>query len=263
MCNPRRITVQAKRKISEAFRAEIKRAFTARGDVSSEARLEQQIDDLLPKPARIAFESAMRDDPQWVWSAGSYRRTVPGGAVTYRPDSGELEIVIELRQAIEAVGEATLEHTGEVSDEVTADAVGVYYDDGWRGHTKDRAESAARAEAEKNLDELAERRRAALLGRAEESARLALHAKSGEAEAQARRTAEQQLTAQAEQARDVLDGEATRQLEVVQSEVLQGILQTVAAGYSRALQAYAAEHGENLRVSEDNGVIEIQFEMER
>lgn len=263
MCNPRRITVQAKRRISEAFRAEIQRAFTARGDVNSEARLEQQIDDLLPKPARIAFEQAMRDDPQWVWSDGEYRRTVPGGSATYRPDTGDLEIVVSLHQAIEAVGEATLEATGEVTDEVSADAVGVYYDDGWRGHTKERAEKEALTKAEKSADELAQRRLAALLEQAEEDARAQLSGRSGEAEAQARRTAEQRLTAQADLVRSGLEEEAAKQLEVVQAEILQGIFQTVAAGYSRALQAYATQHGEGLRVSEENGVIEIQFEMER
>lgn len=263
MCNPRRITVQARRRIAEAFRAEIRRAFTAHGDVSAEARLEQQIDDLLPGPARTAFEQAMTDDPEWIWSDGEYHRTVPGGSAAYRPDTGDLVIVVSLRQAIEAVGEAVLEAGGEVSEEVSTDAEGFYYDDGWGGRTQERAEREARAAAEKSLDQVAERRLAALRERAEESARAELHGRSGEAEEQARRTAEQQLTTRAAAVRGELDEEAAKQLEVVQAEILQGIFQTVAAGYSRALQAYATQHGENLRVNESDGVIEIQFEVER
>ena len=81
MCNPRRIMVQATRRISEAFRAEISRAATARGDVNSEARLEQQIDDLLlPTPARLAFEEAMRDSARTGnGPTANTRRTEPGG----------------------------------------------------------------------------------------------------------------------------------------------------------------------------------------
>src|ERR1051326_4427295 len=115
MCNPRRVRVQAKRKITEAWRAEIEQAWTARGDVNSEARLTQLITDLLPEPARVAFEQAMRVAPDWAWDDGEYRRDVPGGHITYRPDTGELEITIKLSVAIEAVGSATLVASGEVT----------------------------------------------------------------------------------------------------------------------------------------------------
>lgn len=263
MCNPRRIMVQARRRISEAFRAEITRAATARGSLSSEARLEQQIDDLLPRQARLAFESAMRDSPDWTWADGEYRQTVPGGVTTYRPDTGELTIVITLSQAIEAVGEATLVSTGEVSAELSAEGRGTYYTDGWSGHTREAAERQAQAAAEASLDEQAGRRLATLKEEAQEKARYDLNARTEEAEREALRTAEQRLTAQADELRPDLDTEAARQLEAVQAATLQGIMQTVAAGYSRALQEYAALHGENLQVTERDGVIEIQFEMER
>ena len=95
MCNPRRVRVQATRKIAEAWRAEIEQAATARGDVSSKAQLVQSISDLLPPRARLAFEQAMQVSAEWAWTDGEYRRAVPGGYVAYRPDTGELEIVIE------------------------------------------------------------------------------------------------------------------------------------------------------------------------
>ena len=49
----------------------------------------------------------------------------------------------------------------------------------------------------------------------------------------------------------------------MQGETLKGVFHLVAVGYSAALQAYAAENGENLQVSEEDGVIQIQFEVER
>jgi hypothetical protein len=263
MCNPRRVRVQATRKIAEAWRAEIEQAATARGDVSSEARLTQSISDLLPQPARLAFEQAMRVSAEWIWADGEYRRTVPGGHVVYRPDTGELEIVIALSVAIEAVGTATLVASGEVTDEVKAEATGIYYTDNWRGRTRKHATERAKAAAEAKAEDLAGERKEALKFQAEEAARHELNKRTGEAADEARRTAERRLTLQATELRPELDERAAQQLEAVQTETLKGIFQLVAAGYSTALQAYAAEHGENLQVSEDEGVIQIQFEVER
>lgn len=262
MCNPRRVRVQAKRKIAEAWRAEINQAATAQRDVSSEARLVQSIADLLPAPARLAFEQAMRDSPDWVWTGTEYRRTVPGGTAAYRPDTSELELVVKLSVAIEAIGTATLVAEGEVVDEVVAEATGNYYD--YRPEkSKEAAEQRARATAESKVEELAEKRTAALKQEAAEAARHELNKRTGEAKEEARRSAERQLTLQASDLQVGLDEQAGQQLEAVQTETMKGIYQLVAAGYSAALQAYAVEHGENLRVSEDDGVIEIQFEMER
>jgi hypothetical protein len=261
MCNPRRVRVQATRKIAEAWRAEIEQAATAHGDVSSEARLVQSITDLLPPPARLAFEQAMRISADWVWADGEYRRTVPGGHAAYRPDAGELEIVIRLSVAIEAVATAKLVETGEVTGEVTADASGTYY--GTSAATRESARIRAQAAADAKAEELAAQHKEALKQQAEEAARHALSQRSGEAAQEAKRTAERRLTLQAAELRPDLDQRASHQLEIVQSETLKGIFQLVAAGYSIALQAYAAEHGENLEVSEDDDVIHIQFEVER
>lgn len=263
MCNPRRVRVQATRKIAEAWRAEIEQAATARGDINSEARLVQSITDLLPPPARLAFEQAMRVSPEWVWTDGEYRRTVPGGHTAYRPDTGELEIVIRLSVAIEAIGTETLVATGEVTGEVTAEATGTYYADGFGNKTRKSAMKRAQAAADARADELAEKRKEALRFQAEEAARHQLNERSGEAAEEARRTAERQLTLQAAELQPDLDRQAGQQLDAVQSETLKGIFQLVASGYSAALQAYAAEYGENLQVSEDDGVIQIQFEVER
>jgi len=263
MCNPRRVRVQATRKIAEAWRAEINQAATAQGSVESEARLSQSIADLLPPPARAAFEQAMQLSADWEWADGEYRRPVAGGYIAYRPDTGELEIAITLSVAIEAVGTATLVATGEVADEVKVEASGTYYDDNWRGHTRAAAKKRAQAAANAKADELAAQRAEALKFQAEEAARHELNRRTGEAAEEAKRTAERRLTLQAEEMRTDLDEQASQQLEAVQAETLRGIFQLVAAGYSAALQEYAAEHGENLQVSEEEGVIQIQFELEQ
>lgn len=263
MCNPRRVRVQATRKIAEAWRAEINQAATARGDVSSEARLVQSIDDLLPEPARRAFEQAMRSSPDWLLAGDEYHRTVPGGTVVYRPDSGELEIVIQLSVAIEAVGHAKLVAEGQVTDEVSTEGIGTYYDDEWGGRTKETAKQEAEHAANLQLDQMAAKRAARLKREAEDKARHEMKKQTREAAAEAKRSAEQQLTLQASEMQTGLDARAGEQLEEVQEETLKGIFQLVATGYSSALQAYAAQYGENLQVSEEDGVITLEFELER
>jgi hypothetical protein len=262
MCNPRRIHVQATRKIAEAWRAEIEQAHTERRDLSSEARLVQSIAELLPPTARLPFEQAMQVSPEWVWTDGEYRKPVLGGHTAYRPDTGELEIVVQLTDAIEAVGTATLVATGEVKDEVTTGVEFIVYDDDTVGKQKS-ATKKARAAAEAEADAAATRRAEGLKLEAQELARQSLIERSGEAVEQARRSAEQQLTRLGDKRLHELQLEAAEQLDAVQNETLKGIFQLVAAGLSKAMQAYAAEHGENVQVSEEDGLIEIQFELER
>jgi hypothetical protein len=251
------------RRIAEAWQAEINQAATARGDVNSEARLVQSIDELLPQRAREAFEQAMRMSPEWEWRDGQYQKDVAGGSIVYRPDSGELEVAVRLSVAVEAVGTSTLVASGEVADQVTSEASGTYYSDGYGGRTKSQAEQRAKLAAEAKADELAEQRRAALKEQAEQQARHELNRRTDEAAVEARRSAQQQLTQQIEDRQGALDAQAEQRLVAVQEETLRGVFQLVAAGYSNALQQYAAEYGENLAVSEQDGVISIEFELER
>jgi hypothetical protein len=263
MCNPRRVRVQAKRRIAEAWRAEIEQTATVTDDVTAQATLVQPIAELLPPRAKAAFEQAMRLDPEWApVDDGEYRHDVPGGHASYRTDTGELVIEIRLSVAIEEVATAKLVAAGEVTDEVTAQASGRYYDDGYAGHTKAEAERRARQTADAKAEQLAAERAEALKAEAREAAQYALRQRSGEAAAQARRTAQEKLTTRAEEVRSGLDQEAWDRLKDVQDETLKGVFQLVATGYSHALQQYAAEHGQNLQVSEEDGVIEIQFEVE-
>ncbi|MGW4064342.1 hypothetical protein ACWEGE_39065 [Amycolatopsis sp. NPDC004747] len=263
MCNPRKVKVEATRKIAEAWQAEINRAATARGSVTSEARLTQSIADLLPPRARVAFEQAMRSSPDWEQAGDEYRMAVPGGVVVYRPDSGELEIAVQLSAAIEAAGTATLSVSGQVEDEISAEATVSYYDDGYAGRDKRTAQREAQLAADAELAKLAPKRLAALKREAEEAARHELDQRGDEAMAEAKRSAEHQLTLRATELQNPLDLQAGQRLEEVQEETLKGIFQLVAAGYSAALQEYAAQHGENLQVSEEEGVIAIEFELER
>ncbi len=263
MCNPRRIRVQATRRIAEAWKAEIEQAATVTGDVTSEARLTQSIADLLPPAALAAFDQAVADNSEWVWQDGKYRRSVPGGETTYQPGTGEIEIVVQLSAAIEAVGTARLEASGEIVDEIVAEASDGYYRDGFRGRTKEAARARAKAAAEAELDGLAAERKEALVQQAKEAAKHALNQHVDEAKEEARHDAQRRLTLRADEMRQELDQAAAQSLEAVQHECLEAIMQLVAMGYSNALQAYAAQHGENLQVIEEDGVIQIQFEVER
>lgn len=263
MCNPRRIRVKATRRIAEAWREEIERTVTASGAVTGESRLVQPLRSMFGEGALRAFEQAVGGDPRWRWIDGEYRDEVPGGYVAYRPESGELEIVIQLTEAVEAIGTAGEVISGEVADEVVTSAERPYEDDGWQGRTKESAERSARKAAEAEAERLARERAEALKLEAQEAARYTMIDKSAEIETEARRQAEAALAARTLVVREELDQRAETRVAEVHRETLKGVMQLIAVGYANAVQGFAQENGaEHFTMVDDEGFIEIQFEME-
>jgi hypothetical protein len=148
-----------------------------------------------------------------------------------------------------------------VVDEVSADASATWYND-VAGKSRTHAQKRAEEAVEARLDDLAATRAEALKAEAAEAATVALNQRTAEVAAEAQRSARSKLVLQAEEMQATLDDEASRTLSAVQAETLKAIFQLVALGYSSAIQEFAAARGENLSVTEEDGVIQIQFELE-
>ncbi|MEV2271751.1 hypothetical protein [Nonomuraea africana] len=263
MCNPRRIKVKATRRIAEAWRAEIERTVTASGEAKGESRLVQPLRSMLGEGALRAFEQALGGDPRWEWVDGGYRMRVPGGHAAYQPGSGELEIVISLTEAVEAVGTAEKVLEGEVTDEVSAESEGRYEDDGWRGRTKERAEREARSRAEAKAAKLAAERAERLRLDAEEAARHSMSAEARAVEDEARRRAEAALAERTLSVGQDLGRRADARLAEVHRQTLKDVMQLIAASYAQAISDFAQQNNaENFTMVDADGFIEIQFEME-
>ncbi|MBV9448166.1 MAG: hypothetical protein JO345_19965 [Streptosporangiaceae bacterium] len=262
MCNPRKITARATRKIAEAWRAAIQRTARASGSVTGRASLTQQLGSMLAEPARRAFEQAVAADPNWQLVGEGYVLGVPGGQARYLPGTGELDISVELSAYVEAEGTASRVLEGTVEETYEASAQARYYADGYGGRTRDVAQQEARTLAQQEADRRAEAGAGRARQKAERKAQDALAADSSVA-ADAERDAQARLAVERERRGEELNREAEALLERVQRESLRGVWQTVALGYQNALVAYArANGGHDISVSRSGGSIQVQFQME-
>ena len=262
MCNPRKNTARATRQITEAWRAAIERTDRLGDTVSGRAELTQPLGSMLAEPARRAFEQAVVADPRWQLHDGAYDLDVQGGQAHYWPDSGELEISVELSAYVEVEGAATRVVEGIIEETVEASAEAGYYDDGAGGRTRARAEQEADALAEEEAERKAQLRAASARRKARKKADSAMQT-GDDVQQQAEAEARSQLATERSRRGEELNRDAQELLDRVQQQSLRGIWETVALGYQNALLSYAESHGaRNIDVSRSGGSVQIQFQME-
>ncbi len=263
MCNPRKITARATRQISEAWRAAIQRTARLSGTATGRAELTQPLGSMLSGPARRAFEQAVTADPRWQLRDGGYHLEVPGGEVCYRPDTGELQIGVELSAYVEAEGSAERIVEGTVEATVQATAQAQYYTDGYGGRTRERAEQEARELAEQEARRKSEREAESLRRKARQRADRADLADGAEVQREAEADAASRLDAERHRRSEELTREAEMQLDRVHQLSLHGMWETVALGYQNALLAYARANGaRDIAVTRQGSSMQVQFQME-
>ncbi|MEM7578406.1 MAG: molecular chaperone DnaJ [Cyanobacteria bacterium P01_A01_bin.80] len=256
MCNPRRIRVTATRQLNEAWQREVSRTIELQGQVTGEARVRQPLDSTLGSPALRALESALADENSgWTEVEEGYRYDVEGGYVIYLADEQALEIVATLSDEIQVSAQASRTLEGSVNTELSTEGEGRYYDDGWGGRTREVAEQEAEKSAQQKLDEITRSQ----LEQAENEAEAEV---SSEIEAAARTQAENQLQQQSTQRQAVLSNQARENLDTVGVRCRQAFNQVLARAYRDAILAYARRNGaDNIQCSEDNNIIDIEFNL--
>jgi hypothetical protein len=256
VCNPRRVRVRATRQLAESWAHELRRQVTRTGQASGEARVREQLGSSVGGPALAALTAVLAVTPGWVRVDDTFVHQVDNGQVIYHPLTRELEIVATAMAEVEASGEVTRTVRGELSGNVEAEGVGVYYDDNWGGRTQEHAELDANRQAEAALDAIArERAQAArdaaevaegdaLLSEAEERAARALAAVTAAREQQLRREATARLAAVGVQGRNIFH-------------------QALAGAYRDAILAFArSRRAEGIRCTDTDGVLDIEFELQ-
>jgi hypothetical protein len=257
MCNPRSITVRVTRELEEAWSAVVQRTTTVGTTVVGEARVVQPFGDTLGAATRRTFEQAIEEAADWTQVDDGHRHSVPGGYVVYRPESGEIEIVAELREEVEVAGRATAVLEGTARGTIETDAAGRYYDDGYGGRTRERAEQEARAQADAGLAELTRRRIREERLRAEQARAESL---SEEAAAAARA----ELASAASARRVDLSAQARARLDQVAAECRAAVHRILASSFRDAILDYARRNGaENIQCAESGEIVEIEFDIDR
>lgn len=258
MCNPRRVRVRASRQLAQAWSHQVRRSVTRSGAVVGEARMREPLGATVGGPALAALESVLLDIEGWEQDEedGTFRYQLDGGLVVYYPDTHELEISASASAQVEVSGDAETTVGGELTGDVSAEGVGVYYDDGWGGITRADAERAAEADAERALDEAARTQEAQEAQLAEQRVGDAVTA---EATAAADAALETATAARVEELR----AEATRRLTAIGVQGRNVFNQALAHAYRNAILAYARSRGvEEIRETNRGGVVDIEFEMQ-
>ena len=258
MCNPRRIRVTVTREIAEAWQHEISRTVSLSAQVTGEARVCRSLSSSIGTPVLRALESYLDSgNSGWRETEAGFRFDVEGGYAFYDMDTQNLEIVAALHDTVEGSATAAAELCGEVKEEMSVDKEGKYYDDGYGGHTKERAEQQARTAAHKELERIKDKRL--------EQARLEAEAAEDEhirsqAEADARAKLEQAAAAR----EAALSEAAAQRLDTVGLRCRQAFNTVLAQAYRDAILAYARRNGaQSIQTQDGDEYLEIEFMMDK
>ncbi len=254
MCNPRRVEITATRQVEEAWAREVERVAEHALSVTGEARVRHALDASVAVPALDALERALEAGLDgWAAVEGGYRFDVDGGAVTYRPDDGVLEIVAYASDEVRGWGRARAQLTGEVSAALAHRGESLYYDDGYGGSTEEVARREAEAEAEHGIDAL-------VAGEIERAAEAAEAAAAADLDDRARQAARADVERRAAARERELASEASERLRAVGVRARQAFHRALAIAYRDALLALARARGaEEIRCNDSGDVLEIEF----
>jgi hypothetical protein len=256
MCNPRRIRVEATRRLSESWNHEVRRQVRLQGEAVGRAQVRQPLGTVLGGPVLTALERVLEQRDGWREVPEGFRHDLDGGYVVYHVDTRELEAVAELRTQVSAEQEASTQVDGFVEDALQVEGEGRYYDDGWGGLTEQTARRDAERDAQARLEQAAADRVTQARAEAEATA-------EEDVEARARAGAEAALDQARSAARADLEHAAAQRLEAVGARAQEAFNTVLALAYRDAVLAYArSRRAQGLEMSQTDGVLRIEFEME-
>lgn len=263
MCNPRRIKVRASRSLTEAWQAEITRTARLTETLSGEARIVEPLGARLPAPVRDRLIELLEADPMWRAVEDGYRYDVPGGHLTYYPDTGDLEVVANATAELTAEGIAARTRGGIAEGTAESEAEVSFYSDGYAGRNKAAAEREGETKAGRHAEEEARKNLATQLEADRQAAEEALAAQATAVEQEALDDARRRIEEQRDTQQEELTAEAGRQVRRLQENYLRVINLPLTHAYRDVILERANQPDvRNLYHTEQDGIIEIQFEME-
>ena len=257
MCNPRRVRVRATRELAEAWEQEVRRQVTRTGRAAGEARVRESLADSVGGPTLAALTDVLAQTDGWTeLDDGTFSHELDGGVITFDPFTCELEITATVSAEVSATGEASTTVNTEVADTVEAEGEGVYYDDRWGGYTEETAQRDAERNLSAAMDEAIRRRR-------EQASQEADEAAGDTVERQAAARAEAAYAAAAAAREGELRRAAADRLMAVGVQGRALLNAALAEAYRDAILAFAlSRRASNLHHSEQDGVLDIEFELE-
>ncbi len=261
MCNPRKVMIHLARSIEGAWRRTVEQAASATGEVNELGRINAEItlDDEMGPAALEMLGQVLADgfDGFEPWdrdSLGCYRRDLGDVTMVFNPETGRLNVEAGLTEMITAEARAGAEACGFTVGDVAAEAMGQYYDDGWGGRTREKAEQEAHEQAERRLQEAVD-----ALHR-EQNPEAFAKAET-EAQNQAQEAARQALESRQTQVRTAMRQRLQSILSEAEERVYLMMNRAVGEAYRQTLHRLVRKNGGRVLTDEKTGSV-INMEME-
>jgi hypothetical protein len=260
MCNPRRVTINVNRSINGAWQDTVQQCARATDQVSEVARIETriQLDNDLAGPALAMLERVLAGEfggfEAWQRVGNELRMTLADVTLIYDTVNHTLNVETALTESISAEAFAAAGVSGEAVGDVTVEAVGRYYDDGWGGRTEQHALADAERDAERKLAEAIDRLRR------EQNAETFQRA-----ETQARQEAEEKLRARMEELRAEARSAIRQRLQLTLAQAqerVHGLMaRAIGEAYRQTLLQLVRDNGGRVIMDDQTGSI-INMELE-
>lgn len=261
MCNPRRVMIHLARCIEEAWQRTIEATASESGGVAERAQLsadvplDAEMGDMALEMLERVLSGEFEGFKPWDRDGqGRYRRDLGDVTMIYDPQSHRLSIETQLSEMVSAEARGAAEASGFTVGEVTAEAIGRYYEDGWGGRTEERAMEEAQTEAERKLQEAVE-----ALHREQNAP--ALEAAEAQAQAEAQEQAREALAQRQAEVRAALRERMQATLARAEERVYHVMNRAVGQAYRQTLRRVVRENGGRVLKDEETGSV-ISMEME-
>ncbi|MBN2809413.1 MAG: hypothetical protein JXR80_07970 [Deltaproteobacteria bacterium] len=158
MCNPRKVMIHVARSIEEAWEKTISECASCSEEVGQLASLtaDIELDREMGEAALVMLEKVLAGDfpghPAWGRNqAGDFVKEMEAISLCYQPSSRQLTMTAHLSGMASAEAESVAQVSGVTRGEIAFDAIGHYYEDGWKDRTEEKALAEAREQAEIRL----------------------------------------------------------------------------------------------------------------
>ena len=158
MCNPRKVMIHVAQSIEEAWRKTIIECATAEGEVkqiasiSAEIELDREMGDAALEMLERVLAGDFPDHAAWARNEdGDFVKVLEDITLCYQPRTRQLTMTADLSRMVSAEAEAATEICGVTSGEIAFEAIGHYYEDGWKERTEERALKEAQEQVEIRL----------------------------------------------------------------------------------------------------------------
>ena len=158
MCNPRKVMIHVAQSIEEAWRKTIVECATVEDEIKQIASISANIelDREMGEAALEMLERVLAGDfpDHEAWSRnedGNFIKALEDITLCYQPRTRQLTMTAHLNRMVTTEAETASEVCGVTSGEIAFEAIGHYYEDGWKERTEERALKEAQQQVEIRL----------------------------------------------------------------------------------------------------------------